>query len=413
MTVGAGDDYAGVEARAEYPAKSAGWHKAPVPSDSSDPELAQAGWDVQIYPSARQIIRVACYRAPSGEMIHKEPDEVIWPTWPATIEDEAAVTTSPLADLQRYWITAGNRLRESAKWMATVLGAALASVIGTSPISGHSFQVTAALIGLAGLLCLGITMLLVLRVMQPPAVSYEEIEAADEQIKTARATSSLSWPIRSWVDRHKENSLHHWKETVESHPDLYLPCGVPSLGELRWSIGLEAATLVRLSQSKEDTSDPDAAQSIARAEEARVARLLELRTAAARITTIGEYFALQARSTEATYGGITFGVIGTALIVLSFAWPLKLCEVFKPHVTAAEHLSSLVTTPELYGTYGHLRECRQQPAVRADKDLARRGSDLHKWDVPSHPSRRTGPAKRRVLETSRPSAVSAILSFPG
>ena len=33
-------------------------------------------------------------------------------------------------------------------------------------------------------------------------------------------------------------------------------------------------------------------------------------------------------------------------------------------------------------TYGHLRECRQQHAVRADKDLARRGSDLHKWEFP-------------------------------
>jgi hypothetical protein len=31
-------------------------------------------------------------------------------------------------------------------------------------------------------------------------------------------------------------------------------------------------------------------------------------------------------------------------------------------------------------TYGHLRECRQQYAVRAGKDLARSGSDLHKWE---------------------------------
>ena len=33
-------------------------------------------------------------------------------------------------------------------------------------------------------------------------------------------------------------------------------------------------------------------------------------------------------------------------------------------------------------TYGHLRECRRQHAVRADKDLARSGSDLHKWEFP-------------------------------
>ncbi len=324
MTAGPADDHAGVDVPAKIPAKSVGWHKAPVPSTSSGPDLVQGGWDVHIYPSAHQIIRVACYCTANGEVIHKEPEEVIWPTWPATIEEEAAVTISPLAHLQRYWTTAGDRLRESAKWMATVLGAALGTIIGTSPVSGHSFQVAAALIGLAGLLCLGVTMLLVIRVMQPPAVSYEEIQAAHEQIKTARASSGLSWPIRSWVKRHKEASLYRWKQIVESHPDLYLPPGVLSLGELRWSIGLEEATLVRLSQIREDTSgDSHAAEHFEQAEEARAARLLELRTAAAGIATIGEYYALQARSTEATYGGIAFGIIGTALIVLAFAWPLK------------------------------------------------------------------------------------------
>jgi hypothetical protein len=323
MTAHGADDPAGVDAPADIPAKSAGWHKTSVPGSSSEPDLAQGGWDIQVYPSAHQIIRVACYRATSGDIIYKEPEEVIWPTWPATIEDEAAVTTSPLADLQRYWTIAGNRLRESAKWMATVLGAALGSIIATSPVSGHSFQVAAALIGLAGLLCLGLTMLLVLRVMQPPAVSYEEIQAAGEQKQTARASNGRSQSIRFWVDRHKENSLHRWKHTVESHPDLYLPCGVQSLEEVRWSIRLEQATLVRLSQIREDTADPDAADELKQAEEARTARLLELRTAAARITTIGEYYALQARSTEATYGGIASGIIGTALIVLAFAWPLK------------------------------------------------------------------------------------------
>lgn len=152
---------------ADAPDKSTGWYKAPVPSYSSGPGRAQGGWDVQVYPSARQIIRVASYYATSGDLVHKEPDEVIWPTWPATIEDEVEVTTSPLADLQRYWTTAGNRLRESAKWMATVLGAALGRVIGTSPISGHSFQVAAALIGLTGLLFLGVTMSLKATVLSP------------------------------------------------------------------------------------------------------------------------------------------------------------------------------------------------------------------------------------------------------
>ena len=322
MTDGTVDDRAGVDVPAGIPPKSAGWHKAPVPSSSSGSDVAQSGWDVELYPSAHQIIRAACYRMANGK-VHKEPEEVIWPTWPATIEEEAAVTISPLADLQRYWITAGDRLRESAKWMATVLGAALGAIIGTSPISDHTFEVAAAAIGLAGLSCLGITMLLVLRVMQPPAVSYEEIESAHDQVQMPRASSGLSWSIRSWVDRHRGSSLYRWQQVVILHPDLYLPCGVLSLGELRWSIGLEEATLVRLSQIREDTSDPHAGDNLEQAEQARAARLFELRASAARIATIGEYYALQARTTEATYGGIAFGIIGTALIVLAFAWPLK------------------------------------------------------------------------------------------
>jgi hypothetical protein len=323
MTADSAGDHAGVDVLTKAPSKSAGWHNAPVTGSSRGPDVAQGGWDVQIYPSAHQIARVACYRKDDGKSIHEEPDEVIWPTWPATIDDEAEVTTSPLADLQRYWTTAGNRLRESAKWMATVLGAALGSVVGTSPVSGHSFQVRAALIGLAGLVCLGITMMLVLRVMQPPAVSYEDIQAAGEPMQTLQTSDGFSWSIRSWVTRHKKNSLRRWAQIVNSHPDLYLPCDVPSLGELRWSIGLEEATLVRLSQFREDTSDLNVVGILKRAKEARAARLLELRAAAARITTIGEYYALQARSVEATYGGVTFGILGTALIVLAFAWPLK------------------------------------------------------------------------------------------
>ncbi len=88
----------------------------------------------------------------------------------------------PLADLQKYWSKAGNRLRDSAKWMATVLGAAIAAVIGTTPLASqnghHHLQIPAALIGLAGLIFLGVTLFLVLQVMRPEAVSYEDVQSA-------------------------------------------------------------------------------------------------------------------------------------------------------------------------------------------------------------------------------------------
>jgi hypothetical protein len=228
-----------------------------------------------------------------------------------------------LAGLEQYWHTAGNRLRESAKWMATVLGAAMATVIGTSPVahlSGHHFQRIAVLLGMAGLIFLAITMLLVLRVMQPRAVSYSDV-------LNAKCPRGLAGVVERWLRRHRqhtrvlEDPLYRWRQTVQRHQDLYLPCGVTSLRGLRVAIRLEEATLMKLAQTWATVPDRAAAEMLRRAQAARIAKLLEFRTAAASIAVIGEFYALRARSTQATYLGTLFGVLGTAAVVLAFAWP--------------------------------------------------------------------------------------------
>ena len=43
-----------------------------------------------------------------------------------------------------------------------------------------------------------------------------------------------------------------WREIVESHQDLYLPCGVKCLTSLRQSMIIEKITLMALAQAKED-----------------------------------------------------------------------------------------------------------------------------------------------------------------
>ena len=292
---------------------SAGQRDESTGASLGSPE--QGRWAVKIHIAKHQISRTASYGdAPGAVRQAPREIEVIWPTWPATIEEEAEVATSPLADLQRYWAVSGNRLRESAKWMAAVLGAALAAVVGTSPsadISSHHLRLSAALIGLGGLLCLAVTMLFVLRVMQSPEVSFEQIEAADEKANCIRLYS-------------QKKALGRWRRKIESHPDLYLPCEVSSLGELRSFIKLEQATLAQLSRCGEDEADDIKAGMLRNAQEARAARLLELRTAAARITAIGEYYAIQVRSTQARDAGTAFAFLGTALIVLAFSWPLAL-----------------------------------------------------------------------------------------
>jgi hypothetical protein len=235
-------------------------------------------------------------------------DEVIWPTWPATPRDETAAAPSPLADVQEYWSTAGNRLRDSAKWSAAVLGAALATVIGTSPlarITQRTPQPIAIVLGAAGLVLLGITMFLVLQVMRPQSVSYDRVQSAK--------------PRPRWLP---QTPLYKWREVIESHQDLYLPCGVNSLVRLRQSMIIEEVTLKALACALATAGDQASRDQLCEAREARAVRLRELRSTAAMVATVGEYYTLRNRSSWATYAGLLCGLLGTAAIVTAFAWPL-------------------------------------------------------------------------------------------
>ncbi|HUC24341.1 MAG TPA: hypothetical protein VMA73_16650 [Streptosporangiaceae bacterium] len=232
-----------------------------------------------------------------------EPEGVIWPTWPVRPADEPETSESALTGVQKYWNKTGNRLRDSAKWMATVLGAALATLIGTSPLSSirnhHSTGSIACF--LIGLLLLGITLLLVVQVMQPQAVSFSDVQSAPAEDR--------------W------SALGNWKKTVESHQDLYLPCGVKCLTSLRQSMIIEKMTLMALAQAKEHDPGREMRKQLEEAQEARVLRLNELRRAAASVAMIGEYYKLRGRSTRATYGGIVLTLLASAAIVAAVAWP--------------------------------------------------------------------------------------------
>lgn len=236
--------------------------------------------------------------------------DVIWPTWPAKSQDEAAASPSLLADVQEYWRTAGNRLRDSAKWTVVVLGAALATVIGTSPLAGmreHRPHPIAILLGAVGLAFLGVTILLVLQVMRPHSVSFDDVQNAEKG----------KW----WLPLSR-TALCKWRMIVEMQQDLYLPCGVRCLTGLRQSMIVEEITLVALSRAAAgNVRDQAAREKFCQAQVARAARLRELRAAATLVASVGEYYALRYRSSWATYGGILCGLLATAAIVLAFAWP--------------------------------------------------------------------------------------------
>jgi hypothetical protein len=279
-------------------------------SPGAEKQDTQVCWRVVVCPDGHMITRQVLR---DGEPWHQcrqgwETEGIIWPTWPARSKDEIDASGSPLASVQEYWSTVGNRLRDSAKWMAAVLGAALAAVVGTSPLAGmreHKPQGIAIMLGAGGLIFLGITIFLVMQVMRPQSVSYADVQCAKR---------------RRWL---WQEPLYKWQWTVESHQDLYLPCGVRCLTDLRESMVIEEMTLVALSRAAVTARDQMSSQILCEARAARAARLLELRLAAARIATVGEYYKLRHRSSWATYAGVLCGLLGTAATVTAFAWPMS------------------------------------------------------------------------------------------
>lgn len=240
-------------------------------------------------------------RSPGGETI-------IWPTWPGDEPGRAAQPASPLAGVQDYWSAAGAKLRESAKWMSAVLGAALATLVGTSPLAamrGHTPSAAAIAVGAAGLILLGATMFLVLQVMRPRSISFTDVQVSGDH--------------RRWAPG---DPLRRWKDVVESQQDLYLPCGVQSLTDLRQAMIVEEITLIALARGISDAQgDPGRGTMLCDARQARTTRLHELRDAAAQVATIGEYYHLRYRSAWATYAGTLTGLLGAAAVIAAFAWP--------------------------------------------------------------------------------------------
>jgi hypothetical protein len=269
-------------------------------------------WKVRLFTAGSLLKRrVWCGEQewdPDGTTARHE-GSTIWPAWPGAATGPAGTAATPLADVRDYWSAVGTRLRDSAKWTAAVLGAALATLIGTSPLSGmrdDTPSAAAIALGAAGLVLLGCTLFLVVQVMRPKSVSFTDIQVS--------GTGAGRWGRRS--------PLRRWKETVESQQDLYLPCGVQCLTGLRQSMIVEEITLVALAYAINLAQDEnDAITMLCHARDARAARLHELRDAAAQVAMIAEYYHLRYRSALATYGGVLSGLAGTAAVVAAFAWP--------------------------------------------------------------------------------------------
>jgi hypothetical protein len=232
------------------------------------------------------------------------PEAIIWPMWAPGLLDIKVSATTPLTNVHDYWSKTGDRLRDSAKWMATVLGLALGSLVGTSPLAEmHKSppRTSALIIGAVGLILLGVTLFLLLQVMRPQSVSFDEVQ------RSGNFRANHFRPLRKW------------KNTVESQQDLYLPCGVKCLTSLRQAMIIEELTLFALANAVSICA-PEDREILEKAQKGRAVRLKELQDAACQVAVIGEFYRLRFRSSWATYAGLLCGLLGTALMVGAFMW---------------------------------------------------------------------------------------------
>jgi hypothetical protein len=190
-----------------------------------------------------KIIRRAIYQVPfdrerleypidrpwTKSVNHGEERQIDLDIWPSWISTEAAPQSgftyqSSMDQILGYWRDASTRIRESAKWMAAVIGAALAVLIGTSPLTkvAESIQPGWATVGA---LLLTVTLILTLKVLRPQATSYADVQLAGAMNGPSGSAVMRRFGARfprsaAWMVRHYP--LQEWRETVESQQDLYL-----------------------------------------------------------------------------------------------------------------------------------------------------------------------------------------------
>lgn len=294
-------------------------------------------WSVEVYPTASGVAIERCVLLNKAENCPDDtwelwdpanrwqPERVIWPAWSMQSGDGGTPAEgTALESAHESWRNSSDRIRDSAKWMATVIGVTLAAIVGTSPLA-VLWERSSGLVGMAlgmafaGLLLLATTMVLVLRVLRPSDTSYVDVQVAP----LPTDEDPIKLPGRS--DKGPRGGLFgkplsKWRYSVETQQDLWLPSGVKCLTTLRQAMIVDELTLMALScAARHENVTPDDVITLQRAQAVRVARLLEFKQAAARIVAIGEFYRVRHRSDWATYVGGAMGVTGTILIILAFA----------------------------------------------------------------------------------------------
>jgi hypothetical protein len=268
-----------------------------------------AFWRVVVKPGRHGTVERTVYNGDDGNELTEwsagieswVPEKVIWPAWSPDLDPAGKDYRTPLSVISEHWGGLADRLRESAKWMSTVLGAALGLFLGTSPLGELKYDErhrVAILFGIVGLVCLSVTLFLLLLVIRPSAVSFADVQLS--KVKGIRALYPLA----------------RWKRVVQTQQDLYLPIGIDSLDSLRQAAIVEEGTLTALAFAlQEATIEGVDRTPILEACGARAARLRDLQSAVAEIAAIGEFYKVRWRSSWVSGVGVVLAGAGIFFVI--------------------------------------------------------------------------------------------------
>jgi len=255
--------------------------------------------------------------------------ELIWPVYVPTPasesardqggnkkDDKASGDSPTVAAADEYWAEAARQARSTAKWVATSLGAALAAIIGTAPLTPLGgkdvhWQSWPGLAIAGGLVLLGVTFFMVTSVLVPGMTFFTNL-------KGSKGTKT-QW---LWDHMRVSRAQQALGRRAESEHGLLLPIGITSLDELVHRIRLDELTLDRVAEKLGKAPDGDEGKTECefwgkvRADRGKIQQgyIDECK----KWVILANYVAVKVRADLARSIGLALGLTGTALLVWGY-----------------------------------------------------------------------------------------------